>query len=522
MGDLLGTLTHAGIRVVLNNHDTNLTVINWVNVYDDSDQHNIPSSHRTDGPGSLMDFAGKSGSGQWVLSEVDNALNHVGTNNSLVIFLEKQQDLTAGIYINLAPGACDNEYVDVPADATGLIVTATVVSNIGPVNVSMQLCPLDSTANGCKSTLITNNLRTSLSIDQFDTPPLSAGTYYVRLCNNGVGDITVDVIATIVRNRGAIAVSVPSSTGPVNIQDDSITYAHINVTNHMTISDLNVGLLINDPRISDLALTLISPNGTRVLLFQNRGGTSTNGLGTFDPGVAAFGLPYFAYTNLTPFWTNNFNAAAVGPYGPGTVFDGWTVISNQVNVFPDYSAPWLQNNFLILGEGVVSNSLPTTNSTQYQLTFRATHAPYLAGMVSWWPLDGDARDIFGGLDGLLYGDVAFTNGEVAQAYSGDGIATRVVVPASPNLNLESNFGLTIEGWINPANVTNRAPLVEWYDPTLHQSVPSGRPALARQPLDHQHRPRRPVGRALGHQLPAALRVHPALGPHQWRLAARGL
>ena len=81
--------------------------------------------------------------------------------------------------------------------------------------------------------------------------------------------------------------------------------------------------------------------------------------------------------------------------------------------------------------------------------------------MSWWPFDGNARGIFGGLNGLLYGDVAFTNGEVGQAYYGDGVATKVVVPASPNLNLPSKYGLSIEGWINPANVSNSAPLVEW-------------------------------------------------------------
>jgi subtilisin-like proprotein convertase family protein len=473
VGDLLGTLTHNGSYVVLNNHDTNQTVINWMNIYDDSDEHNIPGAHRTDGPGSLMNFAGKPASGQWVLSEVDNAYTHVGTNNLLQLYIEKQLDLRAGIYVNLLPGACDNEYVQVPADATGLIVAATVVSNVGPVNVSMQLCPLASTANGCKSTVITNQLPTSLSIGQFDTPPLSAGTYYVRLCNNGVGEVTLFVKATIQRNRGAVAVSVPASTGPVTIQDDSVTYAHINVTNHMMISDLDVGLLINDPRISGLAITLISPNGDRVLLFQNRGGTSTNGLGTFDPGFSSSGLPSFAYTSLEPFWTNNFNSAAVGPYGAGSVFDGWTVITNEVYVFPDYSVPWLTNNFLILGEGAVSNSLPTTNSTQYELKFRATHAPYLAGMVSWWPFDGDARDIFGGLNGLLSGDVIFTNGEVGQAYYGDGIATEVVVPASPNLNLPGKYGLSIEGWINPANVSNSAPLLEWFDPNPTNPSPLG-------------------------------------------------
>ena len=57
------------------------------------------------------------------------------------------------------------------------------------------------------------------------------------------------------------------------------------------------------------------------------------------------------------------------------------------------------------------------------------------------------------------------SGEVNQAFFGDGIATRMVVPACPALDLGRGRGFSIEGWINPANVTNPAPLVEWYNPT---------------------------------------------------------
>ena len=466
VGDLLGTLTHNGQFVVLNNHDTNLTSGPWVNIYDDSGLRDL-GTHHTDGPGSLMNFAGKSGSGQWMLTEVDNAFTHIGTNNSLQIYLEKQLPLTSGILVNLPPGACDDEYVDVPPGATTLLVTATVVSNTGPIDVTMELCPLDSTANGCTNTLITNTFPTSVSISQVDTPPLTPGTYYVQLCNTSSLPVSLFVKAFISVSSGAVAVPVPATTGPVAIQPDAITYAHINVLSHFLVSDLNVGLLINDPRISGLAATLISPNGTRVSLFQNRGAASTGGLGTFAAGAST------GYTNFAGFWTNNFDAAAIGPYAPGSIFDGWTVISNEAIVFPDYSVPWLQDNYLILDEGVVSNSLPTTNSLEYQLTFRATHAPYLVGMVTWWPFDGDARDLFGGLHGLLYGDVTFTNGEVAQAYFGDGVATKVVVPAGPSLNLEQAPGFTIEGWINPANLSNLGPLAEWYDPTPGNLSPFG-------------------------------------------------
>ena len=70
-------------------------------------------------------------------------------------------------------------------------------------------------------------------------------------------------------------------------------------------------------------------------------------------------------------------------------------------------------------------------------------------------------------------------GEVNQAYVGDGVATRMIVPACPALDLGRGRGFSLEGWINPFNVTNPAPLVEWYDSTpAHQPVPAGRPVLA--------------------------------------------
>ncbi len=55
------------------------------------------------------------------------------------------------------------------------------------------------------------------------------------------------------------------------ILDDAVTDIYLTNNLHGIISSLDVGLLINDPRVSDLAITLISPNGTRVLLFENRG-----------------------------------------------------------------------------------------------------------------------------------------------------------------------------------------------------------------------------------------------------------
>ena len=70
--------------------------------------------------------------------------------------------------------------------------------------------------------------------------------------------------------------------------------------------------------------------------------------------------------------------------------------------------------------------------------------PPPAGMVSWWPGDGNANDIVDGNDGTLSGDATFTPGMVEEAFNLDGTGDFVVVPDSPNLNITSD--VTVDLW----------------------------------------------------------------------------
>jgi subtilisin-like proprotein convertase family protein len=449
MGDLFGTLSHEGRFVALNNHTTNTLVVNRTFVYDDSSEGNTPGSQFSDGPGSLMDFGGHQGFGLWTMDQVDNALGHTGRVDFLRILLEKQEDLTKGILATLAPGACRVDYIDVPPEATNLTVIAVLQSGTGPIG--LRVCRLDSA--DCVSG--TNGPAPAVTIDYLSNPPLVPGTYAVRTCNLGPDAAQVYIRAFIYSNPSAVAVSVPSSTGPIRILDDAVTYATIDITNHMRISDLDIGLLIQHPRISDLAVTLVSPTGKRIVLFEDRGAWTTNGLGSFGMATNSLGVPIYGYTTLTPIWTNDFDRSDLGSYAAGTIFQGWHVMTNKVFVEPDWSWPWVTNHFLALSYGAVSNTIPTTNSTDYRLTFQATHAPYLAGTVGWWPMDGDGSEILNGLSGLLLGDVVYFTGKVHQAYYGDGVATRMMVPRCPEIDVGSAVrngvqgSFSIEGWVYP-------------------------------------------------------------------------
>ena len=85
MTDLLGNLSHGSDSAVLNNHTCVIDPATgdcqtWTSyIYDDSAERNVgpnpflinPQVQHTDGPGSLSNFAGKDGQGQWMLSMVD-------------------------------------------------------------------------------------------------------------------------------------------------------------------------------------------------------------------------------------------------------------------------------------------------------------------------------------------------------------------------------------------------------------------------------------------------------------------
>ena len=82
-----------------------------------------------------------------------------------------------------------------------------------------------------------------------------------------------------------------------------------------------------------------------------------------------------------------------------------------------------------------------------------------AGLVSWWPGDGDATDIADGNDGTLLNGVTFAAGKVDQAFSFDGVDDLVVVPHASNLNFGTG-DFTIEAWIDGDSLADYARIAD--------------------------------------------------------------
>lgn len=113
---------------------------------------------------------------------------------------------------------------------------------------------------------------------------------------------------------------------------------------------------------------------------------------------------------------------------------------------------------------VVANEGGATNSFAAILTVIPPPPcmPPPAGLVGWWPGQGNTLDLEGSNNGIAEGNLTYAPGEVGQAFQMDGSTAYVLCPASASLNVGTNSGLTMECWIDPADIGVGRPIVEWY------------------------------------------------------------
>jgi subtilisin-like proprotein convertase family protein len=579
-GDLLGSLTHNQLAVVLNNHTFGNGDLTQTNIYDDNDEGDIQAQNprdaqgrlilvkHTDGPGNLIEFLGEEGAGLWVLAEADSALTHTGAVNGLTIRLDPQVGDGATNRVTVRSRGWVYFAVDIPPEATNLTVFVENVSPApGPVALCLRYGALPLYVENSDS-FIADYVKYidppggSLSVSTTDLPPLRPGRCYLGLYNPNITPQTL-LVSWVLRLS---PVPVPPLTftvgGRKNLLDDAVSYSTITLTNipdNVTIAQTAVGVVINHPRISDLVLTLISPIGKRILLFENRGGPDTSNLGAditvtnyygtqvaggaiadtnvigpvptsgtliidrdfysvpdsmdvyYDgvivfstggliPGNASFSIPYgpgvdntitiimneFGNTNAGTAWiytprvessvisyftfTDNTNRTRIpikffippyegtggstnistfdppvlaGDYTNGTRVDGWDVMSNQVSVVNDPPNAQSPPQFLALADGVISNNLPVTPGSTYNLSF-GVRGP---GILGWWRGEGNARDSANGHDGTYPGTSNYVAGMVAQAFDLSGVnPDSVLIPYAADLITPT---YTMETWLRP-------------------------------------------------------------------------
>jgi uncharacterized delta-60 repeat protein len=102
--------------------------------------------------------------------------------------------------------------------------------------------------------------------------------------------------------------------------------------------------------------------------------------------------------------------------------------------------------------------------SQTRACFQCTSAP--TGLVAWWRGAGNALDDAGSNAGVAVGGLTYGQGAVGEGFVFNGTNAGVTIPASPQLDVGTGGGFTIEAWIDPAgfdstSATSRC-IFSWY------------------------------------------------------------
>ncbi|HVU08754.1 MAG TPA: S8 family serine peptidase [Verrucomicrobiae bacterium] len=415
-GDLIGSLSHSenqgngSSSIVLNNHESfDSPLVDQLFVYDDSGQ--TLGSQPADGPGSLSDFVGQQSFGEWMLTETDDALTQTGSIQNFTLAItpaHKLKQPNDTFFATVTAGGWIYAFIDVPDGATNLNITVTnltgTVTNLG---LYVRFGDLPTTTNFDEMTNIDTpippgdtNFTGTISIG---LPQLTAGRYFIGVFNPGAVPQDISVSATL--QFAFVPAEVDfTSNGSTPILDDAVSTATISVPVNKVISSLEVGIVVEHPRISDLMFHLIAPDGTRTLLMENRGGADTNGAGGMSVDLNSTNYSYLVFTEDTnktttpikfavpPFvpgsnsivWQNGFEGNTLAnPINAGSFFSGgWRVDSGNVEDFryDDFDAgPAYEGDYLLdingTIPGAISTNIATVPGTTYVLNFGYTRNP---------------------------------------------------------------------------------------------------------------------------------------------------
>ena len=236
--DLYGALTHAG-QTAVPNHFTGAPG-GFTNTYDDLPDGTTNSYPiiASDGPGTLLNFVGLAGDGQWILNEKDNVFTQTGMVTMLTLTVWPQpQPLNpldyTNIISNLPPGGSYYSYVDVPDDATNLNIAAGFQSG-GPLGIYLTNRPVAGPGDyGTNVNAPGGSL--NLSIYPPPLPPtnlLSGGRWYYDITNEGTVAMTnIVVVVTILESLTPNLTVTEFNNTATPLGTDDHTQSQICVTN---------------------------------------------------------------------------------------------------------------------------------------------------------------------------------------------------------------------------------------------------------------------------------------------------
>jgi len=391
IGDLWGQLSHNRNGVVLNNHTLAYPLpnqpypTNFLFQYDDDlDMVSDVTTGivRTDGPGSLNDFKWEPAMGVWQLDMVDSAMSFTGVVHNLSLTVDAVKNLSLigsqGIDVHLEPGESEDFLIEVPFNATNMIIQLKDMTGLVDVYIRKDEEPdLESDPMGYdKSTVDADSAagewdgsppRGEIHYGLGDSPPLSEGRWFVTTDNpDDLNEVDFH-IRVIFEYDISLENSIKLvSEEPEPIGDDLVIKSRLTVTNDFLVGMMEVGVRIDHPRIADLDMTLVSPQGTRLLLSENRGYTNI-----------AYGITQKDVLEGDPIMEDGFESAENDFIDDSAMFNsGWGLDAGEVYAYTSGEVSgWTAHSgdqFLELNgfeHGTISTNVTTVVDQLYRLTF---------------------------------------------------------------------------------------------------------------------------------------------------------
>jgi subtilisin-like proprotein convertase family protein len=466
IGDLVGNLSHGSTFVVLNDHTRISATTNGLfsPIYDDSSSGEFPTALPTDGPGSLNDFLGQNGSGLWMLTMVDNGISNTGAVQNFTLRISPMANLLLGVYGSVVANQWRYYLVDVPADASKLTVTLSETS--GPLDLYLRQGQEPTTTVYDKAGFF-NAPGGAVSIGVTDIPPLTAGLYYVGVFNPTGVTQTYFLRAQLELNLPDTYQRDLASTNSTSLGDDVTTVATNTIPDARIVTSVKVGLRVQHPRLSDLSFHLVNPQGTRVLVEENRGGTNWTELG-YESVVTNYhhvALTYTTNTGLAALYLDGQLQAArnIGVIVPDTAGD----------LFFGYNPAIATNNpagqyFGLLDEVDLYNRALEPSEILGIYKFGGAGKP-TNNLVSRWPFDGNGADVQGTNVATITG-ATFVPGDFGEALKFVSPGDRVQVTNQGSLDVGLSGGFTFDAWIAPNDLATPRPIAVWSNGTNHAGV----------------------------------------------------
>ncbi|HTH50252.1 MAG TPA: pre-peptidase C-terminal domain-containing protein, partial [Candidatus Limnocylindria bacterium] len=483
--DLLGNLTHSGHFAVLNNHGQLLhnSFGNVTVTYEDTGSGQPPESVPSDGPGSLINFLGGVGTGPWFLTTSDNALGNNNRINYLDLGLLPNDFGETFVDRCVEAGRISLEVINIPADASQLTVTVTNMAPALPLQVYIrrEAFPdiFDPANNDKFATILPPGGDVTLS--EGDIPPLQAGRYFIAVFNPNPVRVCYRIRGHLDRDISGNRIRTFTSTGPVPLNDLAVSEGVIYVDDIRPVSAVQVGVRLDHPRESDLALRLVNPGGAHVLLAEDRGLTNGSGFGresvttNGDFVHVAFSYERVDGTNgKVSLYVNGKNVAE-------------TVLQN-------YEAPTTNAFFFGVdpATGIAASPAPILDDfgvwrralrpSEVQDIFSFGLEGYgkdvgaaQTGLAALWPFDMDAVDQVS-TNQAIFGGFKFVPAQISAGLV-DTNGTGGRVAPSKSLNVGPGSGFTVEGWVNIGTAPN-VTIAGWGDtngvsgPVLMANVPA--------------------------------------------------